>query len=132
MQTARNVAIIALLALGVYAIPGGGTAADTALTALTMGFLAAIGFFVYRLYRENQLTLMTLTDARRAVLYGAFGVVALMVAGTDELLSSGAGTGSQGKAYLFVKVGGEVSGVPYFDAGARPLPGFVAEPCFSF
>jgi hypothetical protein len=92
MQAVRNVAIVAVLALGVYVIPGGGTAAETALTALTMGFLAAIGFFVYRLYRENQLTLMTLTDASRAVLYGAFGVVALMVAGTDELLSSGVGT----------------------------------------
>jgi len=92
MQTIRNLAIILLLALGVYAIPGGGTAAETAIAALVMGFLAAIGFFVYRLYRENQLTLMTLTDGRRALLYGAFGVIALMVAGTDELLSSGPGT----------------------------------------
>lgn len=48
------------------------------------------------------------------------------------VLSSGAGTGTQGKAYLFVKVGGEVSGLPHFDAGAHPLPGFVAEPCFNF
>jgi len=92
VRTIRNIAIILVLALGVYAIPGGGTAAETALAALVMGFLAAIGFFVYRLYRENQLTLMTLTDGRRALLYGAFGVIALMVAGTDELLSSGPGT----------------------------------------
>ena len=48
------------------------------------------------------------------------------------VLSAGAGTGSQGKAYLFVKVDGEVSGMPQFDAGAQPLPGFVPEPCFSF
>ena len=92
MQTVRNVAIVLLLALGVYAIPGGGTAAETVIAALVMGFLAAIAFFVYRLYRENQLTLMTLTDGRRAILYGALGVIALMVAGADELLSSGAGT----------------------------------------
>ena len=92
MQTIRNLAIILLLALGVYAIPGGGTAAETAIAALVMGFLAAIGFFVYRMYRENQLTLMTLTDGRRAILYGAFAVMALMIAGTDELLSSGPGT----------------------------------------
>jgi hypothetical protein len=91
MQTVRNVAIILVLALGVYAIPGGGTAAETVIAALVMGFLAAIAFFVYRLYRQNQLTLMTLTDGRRAVLYGAFGVIALMVAGTDELLSTGLG-----------------------------------------
>ena len=48
------------------------------------------------------------------------------------VLSSGAGTGTQGKAYLFVKAGGEPSGVPHFDAGARPLPGFLPEPCFTF
>ena len=42
------------------------------------------------------------------------------------------GSGTQGKAYLFVKAGGEASGVPHFDAGARPLPGFSPEPCFSF
>jgi protein-L-isoaspartate(D-aspartate) O-methyltransferase len=47
------------------------------------------------------------------------------------ILSAGAGLGSQGKAYLFIKAGGEVSGVPHFDAGARPLPGFFPEPCFS-
>jgi protein-L-isoaspartate(D-aspartate) O-methyltransferase len=42
------------------------------------------------------------------------------------------GSGTQGKAYLFVKAGGEPSGVPHFDAGARLLPGFSPEPCFSF
>lgn len=92
MQTVRNVAIIAVLALGVAAIPGGGAAAETVLAALVMGFLAAMGFFVYRLYRENQLTLSTLKDSQRAILYGAVGVIALMVAGADELLDSGAGT----------------------------------------
>jgi hypothetical protein len=39
---------------------------------------------------------------------------------------------SQGKACLFVKVRGEASGVPHFDAGAKPLPGFAPEPSFSF
>jgi FtsH-binding integral membrane protein len=91
MQTLRNVAIIALLALGVAALPGGGTAADTALAALSMAFLAAMGFFAYRLYMQNQLTLATLTDARRAILFGAFGVIALMIVGADELLDTGTG-----------------------------------------
>jgi hypothetical protein len=92
VRVARNVAIIALLALGVAFIPGGGAAADTVLAALFMGFLAALGFLVYRLYRENQLTLATLSDGRRAVLYGAVGAIALMLAGTDELLDTGGGT----------------------------------------
>lgn len=42
------------------------------------------------------------------------------------------GPGTQGKAYLFVKDGGEASGVPHFDAGARPLPGFSPAPSFIF
>jgi len=42
------------------------------------------------------------------------------------------GPGTQGKAYLFVEAGGEASGVPHFDAGARPLPGFAVVPSFSF
>jgi protein-L-isoaspartate(D-aspartate) O-methyltransferase len=47
------------------------------------------------------------------------------------VLSDGGGD-RQGKGCLFVKVDGEVSGVPHFDAGARPLPGFAPEFCFSF
>jgi protein-L-isoaspartate(D-aspartate) O-methyltransferase len=38
----------------------------------------------------------------------------------------------QGKATLFVKVDGEASGLPHFDANARPLPGFVLSPSFIF
>lgn len=48
------------------------------------------------------------------------------------VISSGANSGSQGRGYLFVKVGLELSGLPHFDAGARPLPGFLPTPCFSF
>ena len=39
---------------------------------------------------------------------------------------------SQGQAYLFVKVAGEASGAPHFDAGARPLPDFAPKPAFTF
>jgi protein-L-isoaspartate(D-aspartate) O-methyltransferase len=38
----------------------------------------------------------------------------------------------QGKATLFVKVDGEASGLPHFDANARTLPGFAPLPSFSF
>jgi hypothetical protein len=92
VRTARNVAIIMLLALGVAFLPGGGNVAEAVLTALTMGLLAGIAWMVYTLSRENQLTLATLTDGRRAVLYGAFGMLLLLVAGTDRLFSSGGGT----------------------------------------
>jgi protein-L-isoaspartate(D-aspartate) O-methyltransferase len=48
------------------------------------------------------------------------------------VLSGRANRSSQGRAYLFIKVGSELSGLPHFDAGARPLPGFTPESCFSF
>ena len=48
------------------------------------------------------------------------------------VLSGRANGSSQGRAYLFIKVGTELSGVPHFDAGARPLPGFTPESCFAF
>jgi protein-L-isoaspartate(D-aspartate) O-methyltransferase len=38
----------------------------------------------------------------------------------------------QGKACLFVKVDGETSGLPHFDANAKPLPGFSFSPAFTF
>ena len=81
-----------MLALGVAFLPGGGNAAETVLAALYMGFLATIGFLGYRLYVQNQLTLSTLSDARRALLFGAVGAIALMIVGTDELLGDGLGT----------------------------------------
>jgi hypothetical protein len=81
-----------LLALGVAYLPGGGNLATAVITALTMALLAGIAWMLYVLSRENQLTLSTLTDGRRAVLYGAFGMLALLVAGSDKMFSSGGGT----------------------------------------
>jgi hypothetical protein len=92
VRAARNVAIIMVLALGVAFVPGGGNAANTVLTALTMGFLAGITWLIYTLGRQNQLTLATLSDGRRAVLYAALGLIALLIVGTDELLDTGGGT----------------------------------------
>lgn len=92
MRTARNVAIVMLVAVPVAFVPGGGNAADALLAALTMALLAGIAWMVYRLSRENQLTLATLSDGRRAILYGAVGLLALLVAGSDRLFSSGGGT----------------------------------------
>jgi Sec-independent protein secretion pathway component TatC len=92
MRNARNVAIVLVLALGVAFVPSGGNVVDAIFTAITMGFLAGIAWMLYVLSRQNQLTLATLSDRRRAILYGAFGLIALLVAGTDKMFSSGGGT----------------------------------------
>jgi hypothetical protein len=92
VRTAVNVSIILLLALVVAFVPAGGNLADAILTAITMGFLAGIAWTVFVLSRQSQMTLATLTDARRALLYGALGMIALLIAGTDKLFASGGGT----------------------------------------
>ncbi|HWN73004.1 MAG TPA: hypothetical protein VNN15_04260 [Solirubrobacterales bacterium] len=92
MRTARNVAIVMLLALGVAFLPGGGNVAEALITALTMALLAGIAWMVYTLGRENQLTLATLSDGRRAILYGAIGMLLLLIAGSDKLFETGGGT----------------------------------------
>jgi len=92
MRTARNVAIIMVLALGVAFLPSGGNIADAVFTALMMCLLAGIAWMLYVLSRQNQLTLATLSDGRRAVFYGAFGMIVLLIAGTTKLFSSGGGT----------------------------------------
>ena len=92
MRNARNVAIVMALALVVAFAPAGGNVVDAIFTALTLGFLAGIAWMLYTLSRQNQLTLATLSDRRRAIFYGGFGMIALLVAGTDKLFSSGTGT----------------------------------------
>ena len=92
MRTLRNVAIVMLLAVVVAFVPAGGNAADTILTVITMGFLAAIAWTVFVLSRQSQLTLATLSDGRRAILYAALGLIALLIAGSDEMFASGGGT----------------------------------------
>jgi hypothetical protein len=81
-----------VLALGVAFLPGGGNFAAAILTALTMALLAGIAWMLYTFSRENQLTLSTLTDGRRALLYSAIGMVLLLIAGSDKLFESGGGT----------------------------------------
>ena len=87
MRAARNIAIILLLAAAITFLPGGGAAAETILVALSMGFLAAIAWFAFRLYRQQEMTLMTLTDGRRALLFGAVGAIALLIVGYEEFRS---------------------------------------------
>jgi hypothetical protein len=92
VRALRNTAIIMVLALAVAFAPHGGNVADAILTAITMGFLAALAWMVFVLSRQNQLTLATLTDKRRAILYAALGMLTLLIAGSDELFASGGGT----------------------------------------
>jgi hypothetical protein len=92
MQTARNVAIIVAIAAAIAFLPGGGNAAETALAVLSMAFLATIAWFVYVLSRERQLTLAALSDGQRAILYGALGLIAVLIAWSSDAFDTSRGT----------------------------------------
>jgi hypothetical protein len=92
LRIARNVAIIAVLALVVDLVPGGGNAASAILTAIMLIFLALIAYAVWLFYQQNQLTWLSLTERQRTLVIVSIGVIALMIAGADEMLATGVGT----------------------------------------
>lgn len=92
MRTARNVAIVLLLALAAAFAPNGGNVVDAILAAISLAFLTGISWMLYTLSREKQLTLATLTDRQRAIFYGGFGVLVLCAAWADQMFRAGGTT----------------------------------------
>ncbi|MCO5316072.1 MAG: hypothetical protein M9938_07915 [Solirubrobacterales bacterium] len=92
MRVARNIAIILALAAGVAFLPNGGNVADAVMTAITLGFLAAISWAVWGLARSREYLLDSLSEPRRALLYAGTGLIVLMIAGAGNLLRTGPGT----------------------------------------
>jgi hypothetical protein len=89
VKTAGKFGIVALLALGLFVLPGGGAALNIALTALTIGFFVAIALLGYRLYREHRFDLESLGAPERLVLYGSVGVAFLTFTATNRLFDEG-------------------------------------------
>jgi hypothetical protein len=92
VKHARNIAIIALLALGVWALPGGGTAANFVGALLFVLLTIGLGLFAGRMYLEYRTTLYGLGDQYRAMLYGALGIAVFALASGPKLFDTGAGT----------------------------------------
>jgi hypothetical protein len=76
----RNIGIVLLLAVAVFAIPGGGTAAGIVSALLSIAFGVLIWLFLMRMYREHKLTIYGLGDKYRGVLYAS--LAGLLFAGT--------------------------------------------------
>ena len=89
MQLAWRFGIIAAVALVLVALPGGGSALDVVLTALTIVFFASIALLVARLYRQYRLDIESLEPNVRLALYGSLAIALLTFTGTDRLFNSG-------------------------------------------
>jgi O-antigen/teichoic acid export membrane protein len=89
MSTAAKFGIVALIALVLFALPGGDSALATALTLLTIAFFAAIAWFGYMLYRRNRMEIETLSQRQRLVLYSSVGLAFLTFTATNRLFDEG-------------------------------------------
>jgi hypothetical protein len=89
MKLALYWAIIALIALAIVALPGGGPVLNVVLALLSMAFFVGIALFAYRLYHEQRFTLDSLTDRQRFVLYASIGVAMLNFTATSRLFNAG-------------------------------------------
>jgi O-antigen/teichoic acid export membrane protein len=89
MSTAAKFGVVAVLALGLYLLPGGGSALDVSLTLLTIAFFAAIALLGVRLYREHRFDLDALETNQRLVLYASVGLAFLTFTATNRLFDEG-------------------------------------------
>lgn len=92
MRLVRNLLIVALLAAGIAFLPNGGNVSDAVMTAISLAFLAAITWTVFRLVRANGYLFDSLPENRRVLLCAGAGLVVLMVAGAGNLMRTGPGT----------------------------------------
>jgi hypothetical protein len=85
----RNFAILILIAVAVWQLPGGGTATNTINNILGLIFAGGLVFFGYRMYMEHRTTLFMLEDKVRALLYGSLVLIALALIATRRLWDEG-------------------------------------------
>ena len=91
LTTARNIAIILLLALVVWLVPGGGESANFITQLLGAIFIVMIAIGCGILYRNFRGEIFSLGDAWRFALYAAVGIAVVTVAATGRLFETGAG-----------------------------------------
>jgi len=90
----RNAAIVVALAIAVWKLPGGGTAAATIGNILSVAFVGATFFLGYRLYMEHRSTLFALEERQRGLLYGAAALTAFALVATKHMWRDGGPLGA--------------------------------------
>ena len=85
----RNIAIILVLAVAVWKLPGGGTASRTIENIFAVLFVAGMAFFGYRMYMEHRETIFSLGERQRGLMYGAIALAAFALIATRRLWDAG-------------------------------------------
>jgi hypothetical protein len=85
----RNFAILLVITVAVWRLPGGGTATIIINNILGLLFAGGLVFFGYRMYMEHRTSLFMLEDRVRALLYGSIVLLALALIATRRLWDEG-------------------------------------------
>ena len=85
----RNIAIIVLLAVAVWQLPGGGTASMTISNLLTIIFVSGLLFLGYRMYMEHRETIFGLSERQRGILYAAVALATITIVATRRMWDEG-------------------------------------------
>jgi hypothetical protein len=85
----RNIAIILVLAVAVWKVPGGGAASITISNLLSVLFVGALLLLGYRIYIERRDVIMGLEDRQRGILYGSFALAAFTLVATRKMWNGG-------------------------------------------
>jgi hypothetical protein len=90
----RNIAIIVVLAVAVWKVPGGGEASLTISNLLWIVFVGGMLFFGYRMYMEHRETLFGLAERQRGILYAALALATITLVATRRMWNEGGGLGA--------------------------------------
>jgi hypothetical protein len=85
LKNLRNIAIVIALAVAVWKLPGGGTAANTIGNVFSVLFIGGLFFLGYRVYMERRDVILGLEERQRGLLYGALALAAFALIATRRM-----------------------------------------------
>jgi hypothetical protein len=85
----RNIAIVILLAVIVWQVPGGDAASRIINNLLGVIFIGGLLFFGYRIYMENRDTIFGLEERQRGILYASLALIAITLIATSRMWDAG-------------------------------------------
>jgi hypothetical protein len=85
----RNIAIVILLAVVVWQVPGGSTASVTINNVLGVIFIGGLLFLGFRMYMERRDTIFGLEERQRGILYASIALAAITLVATSRMWDNG-------------------------------------------
>jgi hypothetical protein len=85
----RNFAIIVVIAVAVWKLPGGGVGAATISNLLSVAFVGGAFFFAYRTYMERRDVIFGLEDRQRGLMYGSLALAGFALVATRRMWDAG-------------------------------------------